>query len=214
MLALSRKTYRAYNRVRDGNFALDGLLGFELHGKTVGVIGTGRIGTAVARILNGFGVNVLGVDILPNETCMQLGVRYVDLETLYREADIVSLHCPLTPETRHLIDEAALGKMKNGVMLVNTSRGAVVDTGAVIHSLKSGKLVDVYEQEEHLFFEDLSDTVITDDVFERLLTFPNVLITGHQAFFTIEAMRSITQITLSNIHQFEQTGTCENLISL
>jgi len=218
MLTLSRKTHRAYNRVRDGNFSLDGLLGFELHGKTVGIIGTGRIGAAVARILNGFGAHILGVDISPNEVCTRLGVRYAGLEELYREADIISLHCPLTPETRHLIDEAALGKMKTGVMLINTSRGAVVDTDAVIRSLKSGKLgylgLDVYEQEEHLFFEDLSDAIITDDVFERLLTFPNVLITGHQAFFTVEAMRSIAQTTMDNIHQYEQTGTCENLIRL
>jgi len=217
MLTLSRRIHRAYNRVREGNFSLKGLIGFELHGKTVGIVGTGRIGTALARILRGFGAHILATDIMPNTTCRQLGVKYVDFETLCREADIVSLHCPLTPDTYHLVNADMLGTMKRGAMLINTSRGAVVDAAAVIGALKSGKLgflgLDVYEQEEHLFFEDLSDKIITDDVFERLLTFPNVLITGHQAFFTIEAMQNIAHTTLKNIQQFENDGVCENAIA-
>ena len=217
MLTLSRRIHRAYNRVREGNFSLKGLIGFELHGKVVGIVGTGRIGTALARILHGFGARILATDVAPNKECRKLGVEYADFETLCRKSDIISLHCPLTPDTYHLIDDESLGKMKQGAMLINTSRGAVVDAAAVIVALKSGKLgylgLDVYEQEEHLFFEDLSDRIITDDVFERLLTFPNVLITGHQAFFTNEAMQNIARTTLNNIRQFEKEGTCENTIS-
>ena len=216
MLTLSRRIHRAYNRVREGNFSLGGLIGFELHGKTVGIVGTGRIGTVLAHILNGFGAHILATDIAPNAECQELGVEYVGFETLCRRSDIISLHCPLTPDTYHLIDTEMLEKMKPGAMLINTSRGAVVDTAAVIGALKSGKLgflgLDVYEQEEHLFFEDLSDKIITDDVFERLLTFPNVLITGHQAFFTKEAMQNIAHTTLNNIHQIERDGVCENTI--
>jgi D-lactate dehydrogenase len=207
MLALNRRIHRAYNRVREGNFSLEGLLGFDMHGKTVGIVGTGAIGTVVADILHGFGCRLLACDRHPNEHCRALGVQYVTLETLYRESDIMTLHCPLTPETRHLIDAQAIARMKPCVMLINTSRGAVVDTCAVIDGLKSGKIgylgLDVYEEESALFFEDFSNQVIQDDLFARLMTFPNVLITGHQAFFTREALAHIAQTTLQNSRDFE-----------
>ena len=218
MLTLDRKTYRAYNRVRDGNFSLEGLLGFELHTRTVGIIGTGRIGQAVAQILHGFGCRLLAHDVVQSELCKSLGVRYVELAELYRESDIITLHCPLDQRTRHLIDDNALRQMKRGVMLINSSRGAVVDTLAVIEGLKNGKIgylgLDVYEQEGDLFFHDLSNQVIQDDMFERLLTFPNVLITGHQGFFTREALSSIAQTTLQNISLFEKTGQCQNEVTM
>ena len=208
ILALNRRIYRAYTRVREGNFALDGLLGFDLSGRTVGIVGTGKIGTVVARIMTGFGCRVLAVDRAPNPDCAALGVSYVDLPTLLERSDIVTLHCPLFPETYHLIDASAISRMKRGVMLINTSRGALVDAAAVIDGLKSGVIghlgLDVYEEEADLFFQDLSNRVIQDDVFARLLTFPNVLITGHQAFFTAEAVRAIAETTLSNISAFER----------
>jgi D-lactate dehydrogenase len=207
ILALNRGIHRAHNRVREGNFSIAGLLGFDLHGKTVGVVGTGLIGTEFARIMTGFGCAVLAFDPRPNDECLELGVRYVPLDALLAESDIVALHCPLTPETHHLIDDTAIARMKDGAMLVNTSRGALIDTQAVIDGLKSGKIghlgLDVYEEEGDLFFEDLSDEVITDDVFSRLLTLPNVLITGHQAFFTEEALRQIASTTLANITAIE-----------
>lgn len=210
MLALNRKLHRAYQRVREANFELDGLLGFDLNGRTVGIVGTGKIGTVVAHILSGFGCHLLGYDLYPNEECTRLGVRYVDTPELFAESDIITLHCPLTPETYHIIDDAALTKMKDGTMLINTSRGALIDTPAVIAALKSGKLgylgLDVYEEEADLFFKDLSGRVLEDDVFARLLTFPNVLITGHQAFFTEEAMRNIARTTVANIDAFIETG--------
>lgn len=210
ILALNRRIHRAYARVREGNFALDGLLGFDLRGRTVGVVGTGQIGTAFARIMAGFGCGLLGHDPQENPACLALGLRYAPLEELLAGSDIVSLHCPLVPATRHLIDGAALRRMKPGAMLVNTSRGAILDTRAVIAALKSGRLghlaLDVYEEEERLFFEDLSATVIADDVFARLLTFPNVLITGHQGFFTAEAMRAIAATTVANLDAFAATG--------
>lgn len=202
-LTLNRRIHRASARVREGNFSLEGLLGFDLHGKTVGVVGTGAIGTVFTRIMVGFGCTVLTHDPLPNPACERMGARPVDLETLYADSDLISLHCPLTPETHHLIDAAALAQMKPGVMLINTSRGALIDTVAVIDALKRqtvGALaIDVYEEEEHLFFQDLSNTVITDDVFSRLLTFPNVLVTAHQAFFTAEALDQIATTTLENL---------------
>lgn len=208
MLALNRKLPRAAARVREGNFSLDGLLGFDLHGRCAGVVGTGRIGAAVARILTGFGCRVLAHDRRENPACAALGVTYVDLPQLFREADIITLHCPLLPETWHLIDEAALDAMKPGVMLINTSRGGLLDTAAVIEALKSGQIgylgLDVYEEEEQLFFQDLSGAVLQDDVFARLLTFPNVLITGHQAFFTREALTTIAEVTLANVSAFER----------
>jgi D-lactate dehydrogenase len=210
ILALNRKIHRAYNRVREGNFALDGLLGFDLSGKTVGVVGTGLIGRVVARIAVGFGCSVLAHDIAPHADCEALGVRYVSMAELLGVSDIVTLHCPLTPQTHRLIDAAAIDTMKRGAMLINTSRGAVVDTRAVIGALKTGRIgslgLDVYEEESDLFFEDLSNSIIPDDVFTRLLTFPNVLITGHQAFFTAEALTAIAQTTIANITAFEQTG--------
>lgn len=210
ILSLNRRIHRAYARVREGNFALDGLLGFDLNGRTVGVIGTGKIGLAVIRIMRGFGCSVLAHDPFPNPTCEALGGRYVPLAELLTGSDIVTLHCPLTPDTRHLIDADAIAAMRKGAMLVNTSRGAVIDTRAVIHGLKSGRIgslaLDVYEEEGDLFFENLSNEVIKDDVFARLLTFPNVLITGHQAFFTTDALSAIAGTTIANITAFEKTG--------
>lgn len=210
ILTLNRKMHRAYNRVREGNFALDGLLGFDLNGKTVGIVGTGKIGEVVARILNGFGCTLLAYDPVPNPDCTALGVRYVPLDELFSRSDVITLQCPLTPETHHMIDASAIAKMKPGVMLINTSRGAVVDTPALIAGLKSGAIgslgLDVYEEEADLFFQDLSQTFIQDDVFARLLTFPNVLITGHQAFFTHEALTAIAETTIGNITAFEDDG--------
>lgn len=218
MLALNRHLHHAYNRVRNGNFSLRGLLGFELRGKTIGIIGTGRIGTAVAEILHGFGCRLIGHDLEQSLACINLGVEYVPLDQLYRESDIITLHCPLNPQTHHLIDAAAIAHMKQGAMLINTSRGAVIDTRAVIKGLKSSKIgylaLDVYEQEGDLFFQDLSDQVIQDDVFGRLLTFPNVLMTGHQGFFTAEALSSIAQTTLQNISLFEHEGICQNEVTV
>lgn len=217
VLALARKLHKAYNRVREGNFALDGLIGYDLHGRTVGVVGTGKIGTIVAQILNGFGCRVLAYDVARNTQIESMGGRYVDLNELFAEADVITLHCPLVHETHHLIDEEAIARMKRGVMLINTSRGALIDTRAVIRALKSGKVgamgLDVYEEEADLFFEDLSNRVIQDDVFSRMLTFPNVIVTGHQAFFTEDAMRAIAQTTLENVTAFEQEESPPGLIS-
>lgn len=216
ILALNRKIHRAYNRVRDGNFNLEGFVGFDLRGKTVGIIGTGKIGRILMQILNGIGCKLLAYDPLPHDEAKQLGT-YVDLPTLFRESDVISLHCPLTPETHHIINSRAVGQMKQGVMIINTSRGALIDTNAVIDGIKSGQVgylgLDVYEEEDDLFFEDLSSQVIQDDNFSRLLTFPNVLITGHQAFFTREALHNIADTTLGNITEFEQTGTSSNIIT-
>lgn len=217
MLSLNRQIHRAHNRIREGNFALDGLLGFDLHGRTVGIIGTGQIGVEVARIMRGFGCQVLGYDLHPSSECQQLGVQFVGLDELLAQADIITLHCPLTPDTHHLINAPAIGRMKPGVMLINTSRGAIIDTSAIIEGLKSGHIgylgLDVYEEEGDLFFEDLSNLVLQDDVFARLLTFPNVLITGHQAFFTRNALDSIARITLGNLTELEQTGQCANQLT-
>lgn len=210
ILTLNRKTHRAFNRVRDGNFALEGLLGFDLVGKTVGVVGTGQIGAVVTRILTGFGCRVLAFDPFPDAECLARGVEYVGIEDLLGVSDIVTLQCPLTPETRHLIDDAAIARMKPGAMLINTSRGALIDTRAAIRGLKSGVIgslgLDVYEEEADLFFEDLSGQILSDEVFTRLLTFPNVLITGHQAFFTEEALVAIAETTVENITAFEAEG--------
>ena len=206
ILSLNRKIHRAYARVREGNFALDGLLGFDLHTRTVGLIGTGTIGAVVARILAGFGCRIIAYDVAANAECLALGVQYVPIERVWTESDIISLHAPLTPTTRHVIDAAAIDRMKRGVMIVNTSRGALVDTAALIEGLKSGRVgylgLDVYEEEERLFFEDHSLDVIQDDVFARLLTFPNVLVTAHQAFFTREALQAISETTVANISAF------------
>ncbi|MCA9223397.1 MAG: 2-hydroxyacid dehydrogenase [Planctomycetales bacterium] len=218
MLSLNRKLHRAYGRVRESNFALDGLLGFDMNGRTVGLIGTGKIGLVTAGILKGFGCRLLAYDLYPNDQLSAMGGQYVDLPEIYAEADIISLHCPLTAETHHLIDEQAVNQMKPGVMLVNTSRGAIIDTRAAIEGLKSGKIgalgIDVYEEESELFFEDHSDQVLVDDVFARLLTFPNVLITGHQAFFTREALEQIARTTLSNVTLVDQDAPCPNQVTL
>lgn len=215
MLALNRKVHRAYNRVRESNFALDGLLGFDMRGKTVGLVGTGQIGTVVAQILIGFGCPTLAFDPFPNPTCRSIGVRYVELNELFAHSDVISLHCPLTPENKYMISDAAIARMKNGVMLINTSRGALLDTVAIIDGLKSGKIgylgLDVYEEEEEIFFEDRSGLILSDDVFARLLTFPNVIITGHQAFFTREALLNIAATTIDNITRFENNQPLEKL---
>lgn len=210
ILTLNRKIHRAYARVREGNFALDGLLGFDLKGRTTGIVGAGKIGIAVARILVGFGCRVLVHDPAPSPDLVEIGAEVVGLDTLLARSDIVSLHCPLTPDTHHLIDGEAIARMKRGVMLINTGRGALVDTGALIAGLKSGAIgylgLDVYEEEGDLFFENLSDEILQDDVFARLLTFPNVLVTGHQAFFTTEAMAAIATTTIENLSSFESEG--------
>jgi len=216
MLMLNRQLHRAYNRVREGNFALEGLLGFDMHGRTVGLIGTGRIGAITARILSGFGCRILATDLTENPDVLALGARYVPRDELLTQSDIISLHAPLTPKTHHLIDAVAIARMKPGVMLINTSRGALVDTRAVIIGLKSGRIgslgLDVYEEEADLFFSDLSGTVIRDDVFSRLLTFPNVVVTGHQAFFTRDALAAIASTTLDNLTCIERSGSCANVV--
>lgn len=208
LLALNRKIHRAYNRVRELNFSLGGLVGFDLHGKTVGILGTGKIGRIAAQIFRGFGCEVLAYDPFPQEEwAQQNGIRYAALDELLGRSDVISLHMPLTPETDHLIDATSIAKMKEGVYLVNTSRGKLVDTAAVIQALKTGRLggvaLDVYEEEEGVFFEDHSAKVLQDDVLSRLLTFPNVLITSHQAFLTKEALTAIAEVTLDSIRRFE-----------
>lgn len=214
ILALNRKIHRAYNRVREGNFSLEGLLGFELRGHTAGIVGAGKIGAIVAQILRGFGCHVLCYDLKPEPTLVAAGCQFVDLPTLFRGSDIISLHCPLTPQTRHLINAPNIALMKRGVMIINTGRGALVDTRAVINGLKSGHIgylgLDVYEEEADLFFEDLSGEVIQDDVFSRLLTFHNVIVTGHQAFFTRHALSAIAQVTIDNLSKVELGQPCEN----
>jgi D-lactate dehydrogenase len=218
ILALNRKLYRAYNRVRDDNFSLEGLMGFDLHGSTVGIVGTGKIGQCFAQIMQGFGCRLLAYDVQPNAHCESLGVEYVALSVLFAQSDVVSLHCPLTPQTHHLVNADSLALVKKGMMLINTSRGGLLDTLAVIEGIKSGKIgylgIDVYEQEEELFFEDLSNTIIQDDTFLLLQAFPNVMITAHQAFFTSNALTNIADTTLANITDFEQAKPCLNLVQL
>jgi len=208
ILCLNRKIHHAHNRVREGDFSLNGLLGFNLYQKTVGIIGTGQIGTVLAHILNGFGCHILACDPTPNEECLKLGVAYVGFKELLQKSDIVSLNCPLNTQTLHLIDQQALDTMKPGSMLINTGRGKLIDTKAVIRALKAKHLgylgIDVYEEEEPLFFENHAEEIINDDVFCRLQTFPNVLITGHQGFFTQEAVQAIAKTTLDNVSHFEQ----------
>ena len=208
LLAMDRNIARAWARVRENNFSLDGLIGRNLSGRTVGVVGTGRIGALVARALRlGFGCEVLAHDVIEDPALAGMGVRYVDRNTLLRQSDIVTLHCPLTPATHHLIDRDALEAARPGVLIVNTSRGALIDTQALVEALKSrqvgGVALDVYEQEGDLFFEDLSNVIVQDDVFQRLLTFPNVLITGHQAFLTEEALTAIAETTLAGLSDIE-----------
>lgn len=215
MLILNRKIHKAYNRVREQNFSLQGLLGFDLQGKTVGVIGTGNIGKAFCKIMLGFGCKVLAFDLIASKQMEALGVEYTDISSIFSVANIISLHCPLTESNRHLVNEETLGLMKDGVMLINTSRGGLIDTRAAIHALKKGKLgslgIDVYEQEEKLFFRDLSTDIIQDDTIQRLMSFPNVIITAHQAFFTKEALTQIADITLGNIQHW-RNGSITNTI--
>lgn len=216
ILALNRRLHRAYNRTRDGDFSLHGLTGFDLVGKTVGIVGTGQIGATFAKIMSGFGCELLAYDPFPNPQVQALGARYLSLDELLQQSQIISLHCPLTPQTRHLINAQSLATMQRGAMLINTGRGALVDTPALSEALKSGQLgylgLDVYEEEALLFFEDRSDHPLQDDVLARLLTFPNVIVTAHQAFLTHEALGAIAQTTLDNIHAWA-SGTPHNLVA-
>jgi len=211
LLALNRKVYRAYNRVREHNFSLNGLVGFDVAGKTVGIIGTGKIGKVAARILHGFEARVIAHDPFPDrEWAARQGIEYVSLDDLLSASDIISLHLPLTKETFHLLDAKAFGRMKPGAYIVNTSRGKLIDTAALIEQLKAGRLggigLDVYEEEEGIFFEDLSEAVLKDDVLSRLLSFPNVLVTSHQAFLTKEALTEIARVTTTNILALQSDG--------
>lgn len=218
MLALSRKLYKAYNRVREGNFSLNGLLGFDFHGKTVGIIGAGKIGLLVAERMKAFGCHVLVYDPFLCKTCAEQGFRQVTLEELLTESHIISLHCPLTPETHRMINEQTISQMRNGVMIINTGRGALIETRAIIRGLKSRKIgyvgLDVYEEEGALFFDDHSNDIIQDDQFERLLSFPNVLVTGHQAYFTYEALEHISETTIENILAFVNEKPLENEVKV
>lgn len=218
ILTLSRKTHKAYNRVRENNFSLEGLTGVNIHGKTVGVIGTGAIGRAFCRIVKGFGCKVIAYDIFENEEMKQLGVTYLPLDEVLSSSHILSLHCPLTPETHHLINTDAIAHMQDGVALINTSRGALIDTKAVIKALKNKKIgyfgIDVYEQEENIFFKNLSEEIMQDEQIARLMTFPNVLVTGHQAFLTKEALEQISRTTLDNISAFEKGETLINEVKV
>jgi D-lactate dehydrogenase len=218
LLAINRKIHRAYNRTRDSNFALDGLMGFDLKGKTVAVIGTGKIGRVFARIMLGFGCTVIGYDKFPSPEFEALGARYAEPAEIGASADIISLHCPLTPETHHIVNAGTLSRAKRGALLINTSRGGLVDTEAVIDALKSGQIgglaLDVYEQEADLFFRDLSNEVIADDTIQRLLSFPNVIVTGHQAFFTEDAIGTISETTIRSITQFENGETLTERVPL
>lgn len=217
MMCLNRRIHRAYQRTRDANFSLEGLIGFNMHNRTAGVIGTGKIGVATMRILKGFGMKLLAYDPFPSEQALELGAEYVDLKTLYAQSDVITLHCPLTPENHHLLNADAFAMMKNGVMVINTSRGALIDSTAAIDALKQQKIgalgMDVYENERDLFFEDKSNDVIQDDVFRRLSACHNVLFTGHQAFLTEEALTSISQTTLQNISQLDRGEACLNQLN-
>ncbi|MCK5894833.1 MAG: 2-hydroxyacid dehydrogenase [Endozoicomonadaceae bacterium] len=218
ILTLNRKTHKAWNRIRENNFSLNGLLGFNMIGKTVGVVGLGRVGIATAKLLKGFNMNVLAYDPFSDELAVKaVGIKTVPLQELYHNADIITLHCPLTDDTFHMIDAESLESMKPGAMLINTSRGGLIDTQAVICSLKAGHLgylgVDVYEQESDLFFEDMSEQIIQDEMIQSLQSLHNVLITGHQGFFTREALTAIAETTLANLYEFDQTGTCKNLLA-
>ncbi len=217
ILSLNRKTHRAYQRVREQNFALSGLKGFDLYGKNIGVVGTGNIGKAFAKIMLGFGCKVLAFDPVQDQDCISWGVEYTTTDRLYASSDIISIHCPLNDKTHHLINKSSLSKMKDNVMLINTSRGAILDSKAVISALKSRKVgylgIDVYEEEEHLFFSDHSNDIIDDDVFARLQSFPNVLITAHQGFFTHEALSNIADTTIQNIREFSENRPLTNEVA-
>lgn len=218
ILTLNRKTHKAYNRVREQNFSLNGLLGFDLFGKTIGIIGTGNIGKAFAKIALGFGCKVLAYDIVQNDQMIKDGVSFVGLDEIFKSSDIISLHCPLNDKTKHVINKNSIGLMKDSVMIINTSRGALIETACVIEGLKQGKIgylgIDVYEQEEKLFFKDLSDDIIQDDAIQRLMSFPNVLVTAHQAFFTNEALTQIALVTFSNIKSLLKKNDIENKAAL
>ena len=211
LLTSVRRTHKAYIRTKDFNFSLSGLIGFDLHGKTVGVIGTGKIGRVFVDICRGFGMRVLANDSYPDES---LDVEYVSLDRLFSESDVISLHCPLTDQTYHMIDKESIAKMRAGVILINTSRGALVDAEALLAAIKSRKVgaacLDVYEEESELFFEDLSDNIVDDDVLARLISMPNVLVTSHQAFLTEEALDNIASTTVSNIVEYFATGKSQN----
>lgn len=214
LMTLNRHVHKAYNRVREGNFLLDGLVGRDIHRKTVGVVGTGNIGSVFCQIMRGFDCRLLAYDPNPSQDLIEQGVEYVELDSLLEQSDFISLHCPLTAQTHHVISERALALMKPKAMLINTSRGGLVDTKAVINALKQGGLsglaIDVYEEESDLFFEDQSNRVIADDDLMRLMTFPNVIVTGHQAFLTEEALTNIAQTTANNLTCLEQKASCEN----
>lgn len=216
LLAVNRRIHRAHNRTRENNFLLDGLQGHDIHGKTIGVVGTGRIGAIFARIMRGFGVTLIGYDVSQSEACLDLGMRYLPLDEVLAQADIISLHVPLLPSTYHLINADSLARMKKGVILINTSRGALIDAEALIEALKRGQMgavgLDVYEEEDGLFFHDRSDQIMMDDVFARLTTFHNVLVTGHQAFFTQEALEQIAATTICNLSDFEDGRANENTL--
>jgi D-lactate dehydrogenase len=217
MMTLNRKIHKAYMRTREGNFSINGLLGFDMFGKTAGIVGTGKIARCLIAILKGFGMNILAYDPHPDEPYAKTtGLRYVELNELYAASDIISLHCPLTPETSYLINRTAIEQMRPGVMIINTGRGKLIDTVALIEGLKSGRIgsagLDVYEEESEYFFEDRSSHMITDDVLARLLTFPNVIVTSHQAFFTAEALRNIAETTLGNFREYFAGGYLANEI--
>ncbi|MDX1426936.1 MAG: 2-hydroxyacid dehydrogenase, partial [Salegentibacter mishustinae] len=214
ILTLNRKTHKAYNRVREGNFSLKNLIGFNLYGKTIGVIGTGQIGATFCRIIKGFGCKIIAFDVSKSYELVQQGVEYLSLDEVFQQCDILSLHCPLNASTKHIVNEKSIALMKDGVMIINTSRGALINTADVITGLTSKKIgylgIDVYEQEEKLFFEDLSESIIEDDLILKLISFPNVLITSHQAYFTKEAMDEITTTTLQNIEAFDKNLELKN----
>ncbi|KHD99293.1 2-hydroxyacid dehydrogenase [Pantoea sp. BS_4] len=217
MMTLNRRIHRAYQRTRDANFSLDGLTGFNMHNKTAGIIGTGKIGIATLRILKGFGMRLLAFDPYPSEQALSLGAEYVDLKTLFAESHVITLHCPLTPENHHLLNANAFAQMRDGVMIINTSRGGLIDSQAAIDALKQQKIgalgMDVYENERDLFFEDKSNDVIQDDIFRRLSACHNVLFTGHQAFLTAEALTAISETTLENLSQLHRGEDCPNRVT-
>ncbi|MGV0965702.1 2-hydroxyacid dehydrogenase [Empedobacter falsenii] len=218
LLTLNRKTHKAYNRVREQNFALNGLLGFNLFQKTIGIVGTGKIGKAFINIAKGFGCKIIAYDLYPDQELMNNGVEYVELDKLFKSSDIISLHCPLTPENHYMINQETIAKMKDGVTIINTSRGGLINTHEAIEALKNHKIgylgIDVYEQEEKLFFKDLSAEIIQDDMIQRLMSFPNVLVTAHQAFFTQEALEQISEITMRSISEIKEKGSTDEVVML
>jgi len=217
LMTLNRRTHKAYQRTRDANFSLEGLVGFNLHGKTVGIIGTGKIGVATMAIFKGFGCKILASDPYPSEHAISLGAEYVSLETLFANSDVISLHCPLMDDNKHLLNKDTFALMKDGVTIINTSRGGLLNANDAIDALKSGRIgglgLDVYEEEEHLFFNDHSSEIITDDTFRRLSACHNVIFTGHQAFLTKEALTSIAETTLNNLTELENSNTSVNQVS-